>query len=109
MGCRWVFTIKYYADGSIERYKARLVAKGYTQTYGVDYSETFSAMAKIDAIHVLFSVAATKDSPLHQFEVKISFLHGEIEEDVYMKAPPRFSKEYILGEGCRLRKKLYTG
>ncbi|KAH9678583.1 retrovirus-related pol polyprotein from transposon RE1 [Citrus sinensis] len=40
VGCRWIYTIKYKADGSIERYKARLVAKGYTQTYGIDYTDT---------------------------------------------------------------------
>ena len=63
VGCRWVYTINYQADGTVERYKARLVACGYTQTYGVDYSEIFSPVAKIDTIRVLFSFPANQDWP----------------------------------------------
>ena len=107
VGCRWVFTIKYKSDGTIERYKARLVAKGYTQTYGVDYSETLSPVAKLDTIRVLFSIAANLDWPLHQFDVKNAFLYGELQEKVYMEAPPGFTSGFSENEGCRLRKALY--
>ena len=57
VGCKWIFKIKYKADGSIEKYKARLVAKGFTQTPGLDYNETFSSMVKSSTIRVVLTLA----------------------------------------------------
>lgn len=105
VGCKWVFTVKYNAGGTLERYKARLVAKGYTQTYGIDYQETFAPVAKMNTIRVLLSLATNLDWPLQQFDVKNAFLHGDLEEEVYMEMPPGL--EGNASEVCKLRKALY--
>ncbi|KAL6325478.1 hypothetical protein AAG906_023323 [Vitis piasezkii] len=107
VGCKWVFSIKYKVDGTIERYKARLVAKGFTQTYGVDYQETFSPVAKLNTVRVLLSLAANLDWPLHQFDVKNAFLHGDLEEDIYMDIPSGYVANTEGNIVCKLQRTLY--
>uniref|UniRef100_A0A2N9EMG3 Integrase catalytic domain-containing protein n=1 Tax=Fagus sylvatica TaxID=28930 RepID=A0A2N9EMG3_FAGSY len=105
VGCRWVFTVKQNPNGSVDRLKARLVAKGFTQTYGLDYTETFSPVAKLNSIRIIISLAANLDWPLHQLDVKNAFLHGDLNETVYMAQPPGFESkgEYV----CHLKKSIY--
>ena len=77
--------------GNIERYKARLVAKGFTQNEGIDYKETFSSVSKKDFLRIILALVAHFDFELQQMNVKTTLLNGELEEEVYMKQPERFS------------------
>lgn len=90
VGCKWVFIIKLKPAGNVDKYKAHLVAKGYAQTYGVYYQETFAPVAKMNSIYVLLSLATHQNWHLLQFNVKNAFLHGALEEEVFMKLPPSF-------------------
>uniref|UniRef100_A0A2N9HKT3 Uncharacterized protein n=1 Tax=Fagus sylvatica TaxID=28930 RepID=A0A2N9HKT3_FAGSY len=108
VGCKWVFTVKYMADSSVDRYKARLVAKGFTQVPGKDFGATFAPVAKLTSVRLLVSLAASHSWPLHQLDIKNAFLHGDLLETIYMDTPPGFRAEgEYAGKVCRLRKSLY--
>lgn len=107
VGCKRVYTLKKTPEGKIDRYKARLVAKGYSQTYGIYYDETFAPVAKMSTVRTLMSCAVNFNGPLHQLDVKNAFLHGDLQEEVYMEIPPGFATCQTDGKVCKLKKYLY--
>lgn len=107
IGCKWVYKIKRKSDGSLDRYKARLVAKGFKQRYGIDYEDTFSPVIKAATIRVILSLAVSCGWSLRQLDVQNAFLHGLLEEDVYMHQPPGFEDPNQPNYVCKLDKALY--
>jgi hypothetical protein len=87
IGNKWVFKKKLNAEGKVEKYKAWLVAKGYSQVEGIDFGEIFSLVSKLTSIRFLLSVVVAFDFEVEQMDVKTTFLHGDLEEEIYMKQP----------------------
>ena len=100
--CRWIFTVKYNPDGTINRYKARLVARGFTQTYGIDYKETFSPVVRLNSIRVILSIAVNQGWTLHQLDVSNAFLYGELTDQVFMEQPPGYATSGSVDQVCHL-------
>ena len=90
-GSKGVFKKKLNAAVKVEKYKYRLVSKGYSQVEGVDFGEIFSHVAKLTSIIFLLSLAASFDLEVEQMDVKTTFLHGNLYEEIYMKQPERFT------------------
>ncbi|GKE41563.1 putative RNA-directed DNA polymerase [Tanacetum coccineum] len=85
-------------DGKVHTYKARLVAKGYTQTYGINYEETFLIVAKIKSIRIMLAIAAFHDYEIWQMDVKTTFLNGKLSKDVFMENQKVLKMQSILNE-----------
>ena len=84
VGCKWVYKTKCDSKGKVERFKARLAAKGFTQKEGIDYNETFSPMSTKDSFRIVIALVAHIDIELHQMDVKIAFLNGDLNETIFV-------------------------
>lgn len=111
VGCKWIHTYKYHADGTVERPKSRLVAKGYTQLEGLDYIDTFSPVAKLGTFRLLLSLASAKNLFTLQLDISNAFLNGDLDEEIYMVIPQGYQeltgKTIAPGSVCKLHKSLY--
>ena len=108
IGCKWIFKRKPGIEGVEKpRFKARLVAKGYSQIEGIDYHEVFSPVVKHTSIRVILAIVAIQDLELEQLDVKTAFLHGNLDETIYMTQPEGFVKKGLESKACLLKKSLY--
>eukprot|EP01018_Ginkgo_biloba_P000332 Gb_04745 [translate_table: standard] len=107
IGTKWIYKTKYKSDGSIDKHKARLVAKGYAQQEGIDYTETFALVVKMDTIRIVLVLAAQHSWIIYQMDVKSTFLNGYVDEEIYVEQPQGFK---IIGKEnnvYKLKKALY--
>ncbi|GJU61226.1 retrotransposon protein, putative, ty1-copia subclass [Tanacetum coccineum] len=95
-------------DGKVNTFKARIVAKGYTQTQGVDYSETYSPIVSTLAIIILFFMAANYDYEIWKMDMKTAFLNGRLYEDVYMEQPEGFHSSKFPKRVCKLHRSIFS-
>jgi len=102
---KWVFKSKTDSNGVLERRKARLVARGFSQTQGVDFFETFSPVVRYESVRCVLALAASQKMVIRQFDVKTAFLHGKLDEEIYLQQPEGFDDG--TNRVCRLQRSLY--
>lgn len=107
IGVKWVYKTKLNEKGELDKYKARLVAKGYAQQYGVDYTEVFAPVARMDTVRMIIALAAQRGWTVYQLDVKSAFLHGELNEDVFVEQPRGYEKKDSPNKVYKLKKALY--
>ncbi|GJR09149.1 retrovirus-related pol polyprotein from transposon TNT 1-94 [Tanacetum coccineum] len=104
---KWIYKVKLDELGGILKNKARLVARGYRQKKGIDFEESFTLVAKLDAIRIFLAFAAHMNMIVYQMDVKMAFLNGIMREEVYVIQPDGFVDQDNLNHVYKLKKALY--
>ncbi|MCO5612745.1 hypothetical protein L7F22_067014 [Adiantum nelumboides] len=107
ISCKWLLKKKYHPDGSVDRYKARLVTCGFTQQQGVDYFDTYLPVLGMIAFWLLIALTAKCNLLLHHVDIVTAFLHGMLQELIYMLQPPHFEDPHHPEYVCKLNKPIY--
>ena len=79
---KWVFTLKFNPDGTLERFKARLVVRGFSQAYGIDYTETFAPTVRMATLRAFMAIVVCKDLECLYFDIKNAFTKSELKEEL---------------------------
>ena len=104
---KWIFTVKYLADGNIDKFKSRLCVVGCMQKSGLDFDEVFSPVCRLESLRVFLALSAALDLHLHQLDITTAFLHADIDEEVYMEQPAGTAQPGTEQSVCLLKKALY--
>ena len=81
---KWVFKLKNDSSGKLAKHKAWLIVKGFAQKKGIDFQEIFSPVVKMSSIRVVLGLIVSLDLELEQLDVKTTFIHGDLNEEIYM-------------------------
>ncbi|GJR60065.1 retrotransposon protein, putative, ty1-copia subclass [Tanacetum coccineum] len=107
LGYKWIFKKKMKADGTIDKYKARLVIKGFRQCEGLDFFDTYLPVTRITSIRMVLAIVALRKLEVHQMDMEMTFLNGDLENVLYMNQPEGFMAPGLESKVCRLVKSLY--
>ena len=102
-----MLTKKFDAHGVLLRLKARLVARGFSQVQGIDFNDTFAPMLKVVPLRLIFAISVGLNLELHHLDIETTFLHGDLNEYIYMEQPPYFIDPKHPYDVCKLKKSLY--
>jgi hypothetical protein len=107
IGVKWIYKIKLNEFGKVDKFKTRLVAKGYAQQHDMNSTKVFALVARMYTVHMIIALAAQRSWPIYQLNVKSTFLHGELSEDVFMKQPRGYEQKEGEHKVYKLHKALY--
>lgn len=103
---KWVFTLKFHADGRLDRFKARLVARGFSQTSGIDFNETFAPTVRMATLRAFFAIVACEDLLCEHYDIKNAFTESELQHELYLSVPEGV-ENVKKGHALRLLRSLY--
>ena len=107
IGVKWVYRTKLNSNGSVNKHKVRLVVKGYAQMFGMNFSETFALVARLDTIRMLLALPTQKGWKIYRLDVKSAFLNGYLEEEIFVEQPEEFAVKGKEDKVYQLKKALY--